>query len=372
MVRTNKGSLSKQIATVLRRETGTRFKSGEKLPGMHELRHRFGVSINTIGAALDILASEGLVEKKRGSGVYVGDLAARRHIGILSELDLFDPRIGPHFRAIAGALPTRLTELGLVPRMYMGHAEPGLDASDEPTCPQFWADAAAGRLAGAVLLDVPSTDAWQARVWNCPVPAVGALTPYTVTQDFSAITSAAVARLAEQGCRRLGLIGWHGDGAFVEAVRSRGLTTCDAWMRTGLDPACPGAGWEEFREIWSARAGRPDGLVILDDMLFADAQLAMLELRVCVPDALRLAVLTSRGASAPLRLPLTAFETDPAEMAATLLGLLRQRLAGELTAPVTRYLPFREVKVEPTEERPVISYQLSVDAAPPPRVRVEG
>ncbi len=360
MVRTNKGSLSKQIATVLRRETGTRFKSGEKLPGMHELRHRFGVSINTIGAALDILASEGLVEKKRGSGVYVGDLAARRHIGILSELDLFDPRIGPHFRAIAGALPTRLTELGLAPRMYMGHAEPGLDASDEPTCPQFWADAAAGRLDGAVLLDVPSTDAWQARVWNCPVPAVGALTPYAAGPDLAGIAKAAVARLAEQGCRRLGLISWRGEAAFVEAVKRHGLSTCDAWMRTDLDPAGRGAGWEEFREIWSARAGRPDGLVILDDMLFADAQLAMFELGVRVPDALRLAVLTSRDASPPLRLPLTAFEIEPAELAAELAGLLRQRLAGELAAPVTRYLPFREVAVQPAEERPVISDPLSV------------
>ena len=34
---------------------------------MHELRKRFDVSINTIGTALDILASAGLVDKRRGS-----------------------------------------------------------------------------------------------------------------------------------------------------------------------------------------------------------------------------------------------------------------------------------------------------------------
>lgn len=41
-------------------------QQGNKLPGMHTLRQQFGVSINTIGAALDILAGEGLVEKRRG------------------------------------------------------------------------------------------------------------------------------------------------------------------------------------------------------------------------------------------------------------------------------------------------------------------
>jgi len=201
-----------------------------------------------------------------------------------------------------------------------------------------------------VILDVPSTPAWQARVRKASIPSVGALTPYAVSVDFPSITRAAVARLAEQGCRRLGLIAWHGEAAFVAAVKSHGLTTCGAWVRTNIDPAVRGAGWEEFRDIWSAKAGCPDGLVILDDMLFADAQLAMLELGVRVPDALRLAVLTSRNASPSLRLPLTAFEIDPVEMAAAFVELLRQRMAGELNAPVTRKPPFREVAVRPLDE----------------------
>lgn len=355
MKKVKKGSVPHQIAASLRQEVGVRFMPAEKLPGMHELKDRFGVSINTIGAALDMLAGEGLVEKKRGSGVYVSDRAGRRRIGILSELDLFDSRISPQWRSLAGAVKSELEAAGHAPQFYIGDAEPGPGATDEPTCAAFWEDAAAGRLDGAVILDVPSTEAWQARVWNCPIPVVGAMTPYTVTTDLGSIAKAAVARLAAQGCRRLGLLAWHGEAAFVEAVKNHGLTTCEAWVRADLDPAVRGAGWEEFREIWSAKAGRPDGLVILDDVLFADAQLALLELGVRVPEELRLAVLTNRNASPPIRVPLTAFETDPAEKAAELMGLLRQRLDGELAAPVTRQVSFREVAVQPAEERLVIS-----------------
>jgi len=343
-------------------ELTTVFNPGDKLPGMHELRRRFGVSINTISAAFDILASEGRVDRRRGSGVYTSKPSGRKRIGILSELDLFDPRIGPSWRSLAGAVKSGLEAAGHVPLLYVGNAEPGPGATDEPTCPRFWDDVAASRLDGAVILDVPSTGAWQARVRKASVPVVGALTPYEVSSDLPGITRAAVARLAAQGCRRLGLIAWHGEAAFVEALKSHGLTSCDAWVRANTDPAVRGAGWEEFREIWAAKAGRPDGLVILDDMLFADAQLAMFELGVRVPDALRLAVLTSRNASPSLRLPMTAFEIDPAEMAAGLVELLRQRMAGELTAPVTRQVSFREVAVQPDEERPVkvIGDRLSV------------
>lgn len=350
MSKTKRLSVPHQIATSLRQEIGTRFKPGEKLPGMHELKERFGVSINTIGAALDMLAGEGVLQKKRGSGVYVTERAARKRIGILSELDLFDSRISPYWRALAGSVKAALEAAGYTAQLYIGNAEPGPGASDTPTCPRFWEDAATGQLDGAVILDVPSTQAWQERIRNCPIPAVGAMTPYSMSVDLPGIIRAAVGRLVAQGCRRLGLIAWHSEAQFFNAVRSHGLPPCNAWVRADLDPAVRGAGWDEFREIWSAKTDRPDGLVILDDMLFADAQLAMLELGVRVPEELQLAVATSRDASPTPRLPVTSFEVDPAELAAEHVALLRQLLAGELTSPVSRVVPFRELPMASAPE----------------------
>ncbi len=50
------------------------FVPGDKLPGEFELADKFGVSRTAIREALRMLAGRGLVEIKRGSGVYVAEL----------------------------------------------------------------------------------------------------------------------------------------------------------------------------------------------------------------------------------------------------------------------------------------------------------
>jgi DNA-binding LacI/PurR family transcriptional regulator len=351
-------SLAAQMAGRMRVEISA-MRPGDRLPSMRKTCRRYGVSINTVGSVVALLEQEGLVVRRAGAGVFVGERAGRARIGILSELDIFDSRISPYWRRLAGETKTALEAAGHLALPYFGNSEPG-GAPEEPTCPRFWEDAAAGRLDGAVILDVPTTKRWHDRVQRIPIPAVGAWTFYDATLDVSGIMRAAVTRLAAQGCRRLGLIAWHGEADFSEAVKAQGLTTCVDWIRADRHPALRGAGWEEFRAIWSARAGRPDGLVILDDILFADAQLAMLELDVRVPADLRLALLTSRGAPPFIRFPLTAFEIDPAEVAAEYEEMLRRRMAGELDTPVTRRVSFREVAAQPAGERPVGSDRLSV------------
>lgn len=335
--------LHDQIAKILRNHMVTKLKAGDRLEPVHALAKRLRVSVNTLRSALMILTKEGLIESRQGSGTYVTQRQPRWRIGILSELDLFDDRISHHWRATAGALQSQLETMGAEPQLYMGHVVGGGPVSSEPTCPRFWADAAAGRLDGAVILDVPSTQAWRQRVAECPVPAVGAMTEHLVEIDSAGIVTAAARRLAARGCQRLGLMAWQAVQPFHRAVSAAGLTTTDAWIRCDLDPAVRGAGWDEFREIWTATGDKPDGLVILDDMLYADAQLAILELGVRVPQDLQLAVLTNRGGRAAPRLAVTAYEIDPHEKAAMLAELLWQRLRGEPVAPVTRLLSFREL-----------------------------
>ncbi len=334
-------NLPRRIADELRAELGCRYKAGHKLPGMHLLRKRFGVSINTIGAALDMLAGEGLVEKRRGSGVYVSEDAGRKRVGVLSELDLLDPRIGFHFRALAGALTLKLEELDIEPRLYVGHAEPGAGASDEPTCPGFWSDVNAGRLDGAVILNVPSTHAWNRRVSTMPLPAVGHPTEYVSDLDEDGMLDAALACLVGQGCRSIGLMSWMGKNLFRKKLDVLGLSSHDSWIRCDMDPAVRGSGWKEFNDIWGAPEGRPDGLVILDDMLFSDAQLAIMETGVRVPQDLKIVVQTSRNASPTIRLPASIIEVDPAEAAEILAGMISKRLRGIIPEPKRRLLSFR-------------------------------
>ena len=55
-----------------------RLPPGERLPSVRELARRLGIHANTVSAAYRDLAARGWVSKRRGSGVYVRDVARRR------------------------------------------------------------------------------------------------------------------------------------------------------------------------------------------------------------------------------------------------------------------------------------------------------
>lgn len=347
-------SLPQRLATAIHHEIVRACTPGDRLPAMRELAKRYVVSINTVGAALDLLAADGTVEKRHGSGVYVSEQAPRR-IGILSELDLMNPAIGPYFRGVAGHAKRLLEARGYESRLYVGNQRPALVESDTVTCPQFWDDLHAGHLHGAVLIDVPSTDAWAGRVLRAPVPLVGHHSGYTVEPDFRGIIRSAVAQLCAQGCRRLGLIAWADPAPFVEAVAALGLETHDSWIVRDAHPGVAGAGWEGFRDIWSSTATHPDGLLILDDVLFTDAQFAMLQLRLRVPDDLRVVVQCTAGSPPRTSLPVHLLSVDPAEAAERLVDMLEARLAGQDPPPTVHHLAFRDEQAPQYAELPATS-----------------
>ncbi len=334
-------SIPQQVADRIRAEAAA-CKAGERLPTIAELASRYGVSKHSVSNAVDILAREGVVTKKHGVGVFAA-AGSQARVGILSELDLLGEYASPHFRGLAGELTRRLEAKGAEPILYTGHAVAGSGASDEPTCRRFWDDVDAGRLDAAVILDVPCTQAWHKRVRACRIPAIGAMTRWTVEPDRHAIAAAAVNQLVGTGCRRLGLISWHNVEPFLEAVQSAGVVTDPAWIRCDLDPAIEGVGWEEFREIWSCRSSRPDGLAILDDVLFYGAQLAIVEAGVRVPEQLRLAVQVNPGLRMPIHLPAARIELDPAREAALLADWTLRRLQGEAVAPTHQRIPYERV-----------------------------
>jgi DNA-binding transcriptional regulator YhcF (GntR family) len=65
-------SIHEQIVTQVRLGVASRdLLPGEKLPSTRELARRFGIHANTVSAAYRELAVEGLVEFKKGSGIFV-------------------------------------------------------------------------------------------------------------------------------------------------------------------------------------------------------------------------------------------------------------------------------------------------------------
>ncbi|MFV0381644.1 MAG: GntR family transcriptional regulator [Breznakia sp.] len=61
-----------QIATIIRNTIGLgELKQGEKMPTEDELMTMYSVGRNTIRKAIEILSTEGLIEKKQGKGTFV-------------------------------------------------------------------------------------------------------------------------------------------------------------------------------------------------------------------------------------------------------------------------------------------------------------
>lgn len=59
------------IADELRAEIGRDYQVDDQLPTKMELVRRFGVAVNTVERAIEVLRLEGYVESRQGSGMYV-------------------------------------------------------------------------------------------------------------------------------------------------------------------------------------------------------------------------------------------------------------------------------------------------------------
>ena len=87
-----------QVYTALRREIQSgRWKRGDRLPSEAELVQEYGASRITVGRAVRDLQTEGLVERRAGSGTYVKTPLARGGLSFgllipdLGETDVFEP-----------------------------------------------------------------------------------------------------------------------------------------------------------------------------------------------------------------------------------------------------------------------------------------
>lgn len=80
---TDPRSPSRQIADALREEiVSGRIEPGKKLPSERELVEQYGTASQTVKQAIGLLKAEGLVEGRKGSGVYVREAPVITRVGM--------------------------------------------------------------------------------------------------------------------------------------------------------------------------------------------------------------------------------------------------------------------------------------------------
>jgi DNA-binding LacI/PurR family transcriptional regulator len=144
---------------------------------------------------------------------------------------------------------------------------------------------------------------------------------------------AAMEYFKQRGKRKIALIGWRNPWirgnpfpeVFFEAAGKAGIPVDSRLVDFAAEGWVPGMGWERFRDIWLSGPEKPNGLLVLDDMLYRDCEKAIESLGVKVPTQLDIIVRSSDAAALAPQFPIVEMKTfvEPtAEMYADAMKLL--------------------------------------------------
>lgn len=343
----SRNPLYQQIADILREEIAADYQLGDRLPSDLALAKRFSTSNVTVREAMLSLSQEGIVERRQGSGTYVcapqtasalSRGAGTPHVAIWTELNISNPWVSSFYSRTIQHAQVYLEKQGIRAKLYWGRNEPWV-TPEVSTCPELWEDLGSGRVRGVIALG--ANPAWVEHLGARGIPVVGWQDeyPYRVSMNDGATMEQAVRYLASRGRRKIALLRWWSPelsaevsdpmaNAFEAVMGELDLPVCRDWLRQDLHPSVEGAGWAEFREVWTAKPEKPDGLIITDDLLYRDAAMAILDMRLRVPDDLLVVAYANKGSGIFYPFPTARIELDLNLVAREMCGMLAVLLEG--------------------------------------------
>jgi len=320
---------------------------GAGLPSIRSAGSSLGVHHLTVAQAYRRLAAEGLVRIKGGVGAFV---ASEPEGGELLVCSMAWESEDTFAAAVAGEI--------LRQGRVRGHTIASVMVDQNMALlPALKARADRGALRGVWLRGIPGTAAAAAfRVLDeCRVPVV-ALSEYpqarcTVTLDTPAAIRLGTRYLLARGCRRVAML-TSGVDHFpdrAEACRA----TCEA-LGASFEMAslpynedAPLATYElhgsRSVEALFLRRGRPDGLLITDDVIGRGALAALLRLGLRAPRDVRVCTHARVGSGYPsvFGMAVARMEVDTARVAAAACEMMERALSGEAMAEPRVRLPLR-------------------------------
>ncbi len=313
-------------------------RPGDALPAESVMAAQLGVSVMTVREALSALAQGGVVERVHGKGTFV-KVIPRQHVAVLCELNL---SVSPHlsfFTRLINQLPDALHRCGHESRLYMGHTLHGTPPPAGPTCPAFYEDLEAGLISAVASATSYPDPRWLKPLHERDVPVVEIKTDSSAGLyiDYEAMIRNGLDYLDAKGCRRI-LFFCYGppgrDSSWIDCFRaeaehrgmsSAGAYACDQALASRHLPTAA----DLFRRHWAEPAARPDGLLVLDDLLFNDIAIAMLSLNVRTGEDLQVVTHSNKGCNTFGQLPVGRLEVDVYQCALEMAALLTKKMRGE-------------------------------------------
>lgn len=318
----------RQIAQELRQGIGTQYKVGQLLASEAELADRFSVTLRTVRQALDELAEDGVVRRYHGRGTLVVDRLLTGEFAIVSHPESFGAEASPYWRMaiseIANALQLWNPQLRI--KIHLGQRS----NTDFPATLDVLEQDILRRLR-AVFTLMPLKDVGAALL-EAGVPVVslvpqnssGSQERYTVSFDYDSVHVRGFQHLKEAGCRTVGVLGAYSycvgkyqtlEQMIADQAAKAGLETRSEWsviLQQGY--ITERLGYEFFERFWAA-PNRPEGLLILDDVLCRGALQAMLMKGIDAPRDLKLVTHANRHVTLPYPKPISRVEFDAGKQA---------------------------------------------------------
>jgi len=328
--------LRHEVADHLRSLIMKKYRPGDRLPSEAEFCKELRISLVTLREALSIIAHEGLIVRKHGSGTYVAE-HAHQPVAVLIDLDISQPDISPFFVRLAQRVRYCLEEEGIDARLYVGRARSGSSAQEEAklTCREFLEDLAQNRIGGVVAVGTPAIPQFTNVLREKHLPFIGNTPdfPHCIAYRVEDMIRLAAEQLAARGRKRVALVGRCGQPAARElqtAATKYGLQWEEEWIQNRVSKPAPGEIAVATQKIMSSLKGRrPDGLIVDDDTLFAEAAVTLVRLGIIVPEEVMVVTHANRCTPLPLPFPVVKIEADPDALAAALAAAMKRLLAGE-------------------------------------------
>ena len=347
-------TLTPQVAKVLRylKDEISVKSIGSPLPPVGEIRKALGVSQLSVQRAFDVLETRGRISRQPRKGIFICDHTQSGEFAIVVRPQLLGPLASPYYALSCNSLVemTHDRRPKIEARMRFGKPAPSeleYAATLSITQPQVMA-----KLRGVFSFH-PLFDVGQ-KLQEHGIPVIllgGSHQPqhgeHVVSFDFADAFRQYVKMLITGGCRSVGIIGiaiGRSTKQYIRTLNDMGLETRDEWLlacKTGKDMSIKG-GYRQFMRLW-LQPNRPDGLIVLDDIMCRGVLQGCLQLGIDLPGDLQLVSHANKGVEFPYHKSVSRLEFDSTLQARHAVELVIQILEGRDPAPESTLVPGRIV-----------------------------
>jgi DNA-binding LacI/PurR family transcriptional regulator len=350
----------RRIADGLRGQIlGGELPPGTRLPAMETLAATWETSFGTMHNALEALSREGWIERIHGSGTFVAEFKTRFVCaGLYYDHNIFSDEQAAFTRVLHTALVGQLAAQGKETMVFADSRPLNRQASLDPTL----AEAVAHRRVQCVIVPALNSVAGQA-LGKLSMPTAFAShrdSSHKVHFGFQSLIVDGVRRLAELGCRSVGLISNikvpdkpHIEDPyddfyplFHRTVAAAGLSTREDWIRKTLTLVTELElfGYRQFKKLW-ALAEKPEGIIVTSDMVARGVILAVLEAGIEKVTS-RMKFVMHRNSHVRLLCPfdVTWAIADEDAMARELIRMIQRQFDGGKVEPVMLQHLFKREK----------------------------